>query len=240
MTAQGNALIFAHIFAARDAGDPAVAQGDRREPWDRRVPSIKAPEGGASRRLNRPLRGLLCGWANLPRAPFGRPGLRLKRPHSGAKTPPREHVGKDQGFALGFHIPPHSGLRTSRTGRERTSGSLFPGLQPVFEVFGSTPKNAKPLLAGPRWRSLVEGREWAIRRPGPKNATRGGNELAFSGSRPRIGNSAASVQRVPNANTRSWHSLGPLAFFGRRPPAEARLCSFRVQACAPYLFGERT
>jgi len=54
------ALVFGSSQPA-NAGDPAVAQGDRREPWDSRIPQDQAPEGGDSHALNRPLRGL-CDW----------------------------------------------------------------------------------------------------------------------------------------------------------------------------------
>ena len=69
---------------AREAGDPAVAQGDRRKPWETATPFQEPLKGAIQLRLRRPRSGAGGGLASRPRARRARPGLRLSRPLSGA------------------------------------------------------------------------------------------------------------------------------------------------------------
>jgi len=80
--------------SAPEGGGSAVAQGDRREPWDK-ANLAWSPQRGRFSCPETPPSGACAMGMPDPRAPFGRPGLRLGRPHS--RATPAGDVGKDQG-----------------------------------------------------------------------------------------------------------------------------------------------
>ena len=100
--AQGNALIFAHISRAFALAPLGAWDGSpRRKPWVPSFHPVAAPLGAAERRgpgFYRPQRGWVGVLSVYPRLT---PWATISLPLTGL-----EHVGKDEGGALGYHITP--------------------------------------------------------------------------------------------------------------------------------------